>query len=730
MIKLNLKISRIFAAGLLLVPAVFAATVYAQAQMLADPADYFIVSAPGPNATVSGNVTTVWRAYDNNQTDIPYELTLRDSQSCNTLRGTISVGTKPSSSGTDASVTWASGGPLSDVASVPDGAYCMQLCISLRNGSNPYSACSLRIINIRNTNIPPQINSAPPADRTITVNESWQYQVQASDANGDAITFSLLNNPGFLSINAATGLISTNAAAKNPGTYTITIVARDTYGGSASQDFQLVVTAAATTPPAPPPPPATNQNGIVTIVLPVADAQLSGNKNQVAWEASDPDGIKEIRLSYSTDQANWKSIVALPGDKTSYSWDVLDLEPGDYYLRVEILDNQDKMTSAVSGKFAIVAEPENIPGTATKPLIISVKPEDSSNISERRPKITGDFTPPAGGMINASSFTLKIDDKELTTSCTVTVTSFSCTPTEDLSLGVHKVHAEVKSNDEQTASRDWTFTIITPVPVNSAATQTTGVQLNSQLITILLIACCLLSLLLIIPWILYLMWRRRNEKIEETYAEEQTVNPAEFATYQDYLSAASTPMIPEITTNYYTPESTPLIPAYETETQVTYQPAAVPVPVAPAPAPVADSNAYVTNSDFMSYYNPQPTTGIENADANVPDWLKAPEATLTSVPSAPEVSVAPAPVPALSVTPAYEPIPTEPPPVPTVSDIPAATTTTTTTTTTEPLVAPWSTDFTPSPAVETPLPPAATPNPTDAGDESGSYGYGRQEDNF
>jgi hypothetical protein len=722
MTKFNLKISRVFAVGLLLFPAFFAATVYAQGQILADPSDFFSVSAPGPNVTVSGNVTTIWRNYDNNQSDIPYELTLRDSQTCNTLRGTISVGTKPSSSGTDASVTWASGGPLSDAASIPDGAYCMQLCISLRNGSNPYSACNLRIINIRNTNIPPQIVSSPPADRTITVNESWQYQVQASDANGDAITYSLLNNPGFLTINAGTGMISTNSNAKNPGTYTITVVARDSYGGTASQEFQLVVTAATVTPPPAPPAAPGNQAGSVTIVLPVTDAELSGDKNQITWEATDPEGIKEIRISYSTDQVEWIPIATLPGDKTSYNWDVLEVEAGEYYLRVEAVDNQDAISSDMSGRFEVVSVPENIPGTATKPLIISVRPEDGSSISERRPTITGDFTPPAGGMISATSFVLKIDEKDVSDICTVTVSDFSCIPEEDLSLGVHKVRAEVKSNDDQTAVREWTFTIITPAQ-ESPVQQTSGVQVNSQLVTILLIACCLLSLLLIIPWILYVLWRRRSEEVTETYAEEQTVNPAEFATYQDYLSAASAPIIPEITTNYYTPEPMAAAPSYETVVNVPESPVSAPIEETqvttyqPAPAPVADSNAYVTSPDFMSYYNPQPTTGIENADADVPDWLKAPETTTTTttVSAAPIPVASPAPIAPVSEA----PVASELPPVPTFNDVPS-TTTTTTTTTTEPLIASTPTDF-------TPLPPATGGDP---GNESGSYGYGRQVDNF
>ncbi len=741
------KLSVVIAAAVILL---FPLAVQAQSQILADPSDSFVVNGPLPNSTVSGTVITSFRVYDNNQANVPYELTLRDSQTCNNLVGTISVGNKPSSASTDSTVSWPSAGPLNDVASVPDGKYCMQLCVSLQNGSNPYSACNLRIITIRNTNVPPQIVSSPPADRTITTDESWQYQVQATDANGDSLSYSLLNNPGFLSINSSTGLISTNSNAKTPATYDVTVVVQDAFGGTASQQFQLSVVSPSTNPtPTPnpnpnptPTPTTTNKPGSVTITFPVANSELKGATNQVSWTATDPDGIKDVKLAYSTDKSNWQAIATVAGDKTNFVWDVSKLTDGSYYLQVTITDNLDATTTATSEKFTVANTTAPIPSTATKPLIISVKPEDATNVTDTKPEISGQFTPPANSAIDPATFLLKLDQTDISTTCTVTASGFKCTPASDLALGVHNVHAEVKSTDGQTAIREWAFTIV--AKPTDTTTSPAGSQISSQTVIIVLVACCLLALLVLIPWLLFILWRRRNQAKEDNFAEPQPVNPSEFTNYGDYLSASAQPApLPEITTNYYTPvTAAPLAPP-------TVEVAAAPVvaPLETAAQPILPSssnveNSYVTSPDFMSYYNPPAeTTGIENVDANVPDWLKSPD--VAAAAPAPVVLAQPvAPAPVAQPTPVAEAIPAdayvaplapapETIPLETVDAAPAEYSdfSTALPADTAPVdtgsfsAEPISTEVAASPASE-------AVNPATPTDNTGSYGYGRQVDNF
>ncbi|ROU08292.1 putative Ig domain-containing protein, partial [Lysobacter enzymogenes] len=89
-------------------------------------------------------------------------------------------------------------------------------------------------------------NSAPTAaaipNQQAAVGAAWSYQVPAfGDSDGDALSYTASGLPPGLSINA-TGAIQGTATAA--GSYGVTVVARDPYGGSASAYFVISVAAA------------------------------------------------------------------------------------------------------------------------------------------------------------------------------------------------------------------------------------------------------------------------------------------------------------------------------------------------------------------------------------------------------------------------------------------------------------------------------------------------------
>ncbi|QCW27302.1 hypothetical protein FE772_18320 [Lysobacter enzymogenes] len=89
-------------------------------------------------------------------------------------------------------------------------------------------------------------NSAPTAaaipNQQAAVGSAWSYQVPAfGDNDGDALSYTASGLPPGLSINA-TGAIQGTATAA--GSYGVTVVARDPYGGSASAYFVISVAAA------------------------------------------------------------------------------------------------------------------------------------------------------------------------------------------------------------------------------------------------------------------------------------------------------------------------------------------------------------------------------------------------------------------------------------------------------------------------------------------------------
>ena len=73
------------------------------------------------------------------------------------------------------------------------------------------------------TNQAPTITSTP--DTTATVNQTYAYNVNATDPDGDTLTYSLTTNPPGMTINSTTGLI--NWTPTSAGNYNVTVRVSD-----------------------------------------------------------------------------------------------------------------------------------------------------------------------------------------------------------------------------------------------------------------------------------------------------------------------------------------------------------------------------------------------------------------------------------------------------------------------------------------------------------------------
>jgi RHS repeat-associated protein len=88
-------------------------------------------------------------------------------------------------------------------------------------------------------NRPPVFTSIPVVDAS--VNTAYRYQAQATDADGDALNFSLVSGPAGLTVDPATGLVGWTPAASQLGTQAVTLRVADGHGGSAEQVYQVQV---------------------------------------------------------------------------------------------------------------------------------------------------------------------------------------------------------------------------------------------------------------------------------------------------------------------------------------------------------------------------------------------------------------------------------------------------------------------------------------------------------
>src|SRR5215510_5032031 len=92
-------------------------------------------------------------------------------------------------------------------------------------------------------NFAPVISGTPPTK--LTAGTNYSFQPQAADPDGDAITFSALNLPSWLKIDAATGKVTGTPTESNVGmTGMITIEASDSKASADLPAFAIEVVSA------------------------------------------------------------------------------------------------------------------------------------------------------------------------------------------------------------------------------------------------------------------------------------------------------------------------------------------------------------------------------------------------------------------------------------------------------------------------------------------------------
>jgi hypothetical protein len=106
---------------------------------------------------------------------------------------------------------------------------------------------AVRSAPIRVGNTPPRILSAPAKS---IVNNRYDYQVEATDAESDAITFLLETAPPGMAIDEHKGSVSWQISPDQIGVHKVRILAKDSQGAIAFQEFELNLASAVPAKPA------------------------------------------------------------------------------------------------------------------------------------------------------------------------------------------------------------------------------------------------------------------------------------------------------------------------------------------------------------------------------------------------------------------------------------------------------------------------------------------------
>jgi hypothetical protein len=165
-------------------------------------------------------------------------------------------------------------------------------------------------------NNPPTISGTP--DTGATVGEPWSFTPQASDPDGDALTFTVSNRPGWLSFDSTTGRLSGTPADGDVGEHVgIQVSVNDGEATASLASFSIVVSGPASL-------------GTATVHWTAPTQRVDGSA------LTDLEGFR-VKYGQAPDRLNTTVTVNTPGT-TSYV--VEGLAAGTWYFGVTAFDSQ------------------------------------------------------------------------------------------------------------------------------------------------------------------------------------------------------------------------------------------------------------------------------------------------------------------------------------------------------------------------------------------------------
>ncbi|WP_287080135.1 MULTISPECIES: putative Ig domain-containing protein [unclassified Microcystis] len=185
-------------------------------------------------------------------------------------------------------------------------------------------------LNTKGINTPPQIISSP--NTVALINNTYSYEVRATDFDNDTLTYSLINPPEGMTINANTGLIAYTPT--NLGKQTVEIKVSDGFGGTNTQSYQLQVL-------------ATLDNNLPSITSTPKIIIGAGGLYQYDVEANDPENTaisynltvkpNGMTINTNTGLITWQTQAVTNGD-VQVTVAATDADGGiayqNYYIRV------------------------------------------------------------------------------------------------------------------------------------------------------------------------------------------------------------------------------------------------------------------------------------------------------------------------------------------------------------------------------------------------------------
>lgn len=206
----------------------------------------------------------------------------------------------------------ASTGRLSGTPSSSAVGEYVEIRISVSDGRDQSSLSPFSIAVIQ-ANRPPAISGTPPT--SAREGQAYAFAPKASDADGDALTFSIANRPAWASFDTSTGALSGTPGLGSVGTYSgISIRVSDGVESTALSAFSVAVQQSS-----------------------MGSATLSWQAPTARTDGSPLTNLAGYRIRYGTSSGNYPNVVSIPnGGITSAV--VGNLPPATYYFVISAYD--------------------------------------------------------------------------------------------------------------------------------------------------------------------------------------------------------------------------------------------------------------------------------------------------------------------------------------------------------------------------------------------------------
>ena len=384
------------------------------------------------------------------------------------------------------------------------------------------TACSGESLTVITQNSAPQITSQEK-NVDLELGTEFEYTITAEDADKDIInyTYSFTPRADWLKKvviedgSDGTVKIKLQGTPDKPASYLAHIFVHDGYGNHLESVSWIINVSQ-----------GENDIPIIKVLNPSEETSANAGENiYTKWLASDLNQIVKYQIYISKDPADadtWEPIDENISYKLrEYDVNTSGLSGGIYHLIIRAVDNQNPagIGFAVSPKITIEGKGEE-PGDEVilaKPQIINVTPNNSSEVENTKPIIRATLIAGEEATVVEESISFHMNDTEISEGIRLNKISereftFIYQPENDLNSGVQKINLSFKDSKENTAEKEWTFTIIdtTPEENDTDIIKIFGIELNKKTALILGAGIAVVLLAILIPVIIYNMWSKKS----------------------------------------------------------------------------------------------------------------------------------------------------------------------------------------------------------------------------